>query len=135
MATDELSGEQPATVARPSPLAMRGVSIAVLFGSVGLFVLHEGEELFVPLLLSVLLAYVLEPPVALLMRARLPRLAAAVLVFVIAGAALGAGARSAREQVVAFLDDVPETIATIKRLGDHKPSAPKRGLLQRLQNE
>src|SRR4030095_8016035 len=34
-----------------------------------------------------------------------------------------------------FLDDVPETIATLRRLGDHKQSSPKAGLLQRLQNE
>jgi predicted PurR-regulated permease PerM len=134
MAPDELSAPQPAAVGPSAAVDMRGLSIVILAGSVGLFILHEGADLFVPVLLSVLLAYVLEPPLALLMRAGLPRVAAAVMLFAIAAIALGAGARSTRDQVVAFLDDIPDTIASIKRLGNHKQPT-QAGLLDRLQKE
>src|SRR2546421_6443067 len=103
MATDEVRAD------------IRGTAATTLAAAAALFLLHEGSALFIPILLSVLLAYALEPCVALLSRLHLPRPVAALMTFMLVATAVGAGARSARDQVNAFASQVPGTIAAIKR--------------------
>src|SRR5919202_6462808 len=116
-------------------MPIRGAAVATLAFSAALFVLHEASELFIPVLLSVLLAYALEPFVTLLTRVRLPRPAAALLVFMMAATLLGAGARAAREQIDAFVADIPDTVATFKRaMHDARGAASGGGPVHQIQN-
>jgi predicted PurR-regulated permease PerM len=136
MATDEVSHGYPPSAEQSAAdaISVRGVSIAILTGGVALYVLREGADLFIPIALGVLLGYILEPPVAALVRGGLPRVVAAGLVYVVIGIAAFGGARSARDQTLAFLQDVPYTIAAIERLDDRRQSANGR-LLDRIQSE
>ena len=84
---------------------VRGVAATILAFAASVFLLHEAAPLFVTVFLSLLLAYALEPFVGALMRLHVPRLGAAVLVYLILATALGLCARVARDQVVSFLDD------------------------------
>jgi predicted PurR-regulated permease PerM len=118
MATDEVSTAHggPGEATRMLPrLDIRGAAVTSLGVAGAMFLLHEGSALFIPILLSALLAYALEPIVALLMRVRLPRPAAALIAFVTIAIALGAGVRSAAPQVNAFVNEVPGMIAAFKR--------------------
>ena len=78
------------------------------------FVLREGEPVFVPLLVSVLLAYALEPFVAALMRLRMPRVLAVVVLYVIIAASAIGLARIAQTQANGFVDDLPATIRDLR---------------------
>lgn len=78
-------------------------------------VLREGAPVFAPVLVSILLAYALEPFVAALMRLRLPRVIAAALIYVILGSATFGLARTARAQIAGFLDDLPNTLAAMRQ--------------------
>lgn len=80
-----------------------------------LFALREGGVLLAPLLLSVLLAYALEPFVTVLMRIHCSRTVAVTLVYtviVVAGLMTG---RAARRQVIAFIDTLPAMVDDIQR--------------------
>ena len=116
-------------------VTIRGAAATALAFAAALFLLHEASELFIPFLLSVLLAYALEPFVSLLTRARVPRPAAALVVFMMVATAIGAGARTARDQIDAFADDMPNTVATFRRaIEQARGAASGAGPLTKIQN-
>ena len=79
-----------------------------------LLVLREAAPVLVPILVSILLAYALEPAVGALVRCRLPRVLAASIVYVVLAIAIGAAVQKLRGPVNAFLDDLPNTIAAMR---------------------
>jgi predicted PurR-regulated permease PerM len=89
---------------------VRGSAVGLLLVAGAIFVLREGEPVFVPILVSVLLAYALEPFVVALMRLRMPRALAVVLLYLIIVASAISLARVARSQANGFIDDLPATI-------------------------
>ncbi|HJZ75857.1 MAG TPA: AI-2E family transporter, partial [Vicinamibacterales bacterium] len=103
--------DETAAVARVS---LSGLSMTVLFASGMLFVLRESAPFAAPILVSLLLAYALEPVVDALARRRVPRAVAVFATYALLAIALAGGAHLARRQAVAFLDDLPATIAAIK---------------------
>src|SRR5262249_10834064 len=109
--------DETAAVARVS---LSGLSMTVVFASGMLFVLRESAPFAAPILVSVLLAYALEPVVDALARRRVPRAVAVFATYALLAIALAGGAHLARRQAVAFLDDLPATIAATK---DSRPSA------------
>jgi predicted PurR-regulated permease PerM len=118
MATDEVSAAGGGIGDEPYPLShldIGGTAVMSLGIAGTVFLLHEASALFIPILLSVLLAYALEPVVELLMRVRLPRPAAAVVTFMMLATVVGAGVRSAGPQVSAFANEMPGMIGAFKR--------------------
>ena len=95
-------------------MSIRTMAIIVLAASLATYALHEAAAFVIPILLSVLLAYALEPAVELLMRARLPRVAAAALVYLVLAVAAGSLARHAIDQINGFLTDLPNTIRELQ---------------------
>src|SRR5262249_46629673 len=85
--------------------------------------------------LSVLLAYACEPFVRVLIRLGIPRPPAAVVLYFAIAIAVGAGARAAVDQVDDFLADVPDMVASLRRLTEPDTTPSKRGPLQRPQEE
>jgi len=78
------------------------------------FLLREGQAVFVPILVSVLVAYALEPFVAALMNLRIPRAAAVVVVYVIIAISAVGAALVARSQANGFIDDLPVAIRALR---------------------
>src|SRR6266508_2377325 len=111
---------------------LRSLSVTVLAAASIVVVLHEGAAFFAPVLVSVLLAFALEPFVGALTRLRIPRVIAVGLVYVVLAIALGGITQPARRQVSAFLGGLPHTIASVRSM-----AAPADGdrptLLDRLQ--
>jgi predicted PurR-regulated permease PerM len=70
----------------PAAISIRSVSLTVLSFSAGMAVLWWAQEVFIPIVLSVLISYALEPLVLSLTHARLPRVVgAAIVVTALAG--------------------------------------------------
>ena len=105
----------------------RTIATVVLVSAVTIYVLHAASAVIVPALISLLLAYALEPFVELLMRLRLSRPSATVLTFMLLAILIGSIARSAVREVDAFLADVPKAIVdlrgTLAAAGRSGPSA------------
>jgi predicted PurR-regulated permease PerM len=114
-------------------LRVRGSAVGLLLVAGTIFVLREGEPVFVPLLVSVLLAYALEPFVAALMRLRLPRALAVVFLYVVIAASAIGLARIARTQANGFVDDLPATIRDLRTTLAKTSWSDRPGLIERLQ--
>jgi predicted PurR-regulated permease PerM len=93
---------------------LRGWAIGLLFFAGAIFVLREGEAIFVPILVSVLLAYALSPFVAALTRFCMPRILAVVVIYAILAASAISLATIAGSQVNGFIDDLPVTVSKLK---------------------
>jgi predicted PurR-regulated permease PerM len=94
--------------------AVRGTPMIVLTGAAVVVVLRLGAPIFGPIALSVLLAYVFDPMVGALMRIRVPRVIAALVIY--AGLALAGWtvfAATAR-QINMFVGDVPRSISELR---------------------
>jgi len=115
------------------PVNARGTAVLILLFAAAIVVLHEAEAFFVPIFLSILLAYALEPAVLALIHARCPRFAAATLVYLlIACIAIGSG-RIVRARASQFLDDLPRTIAAVKAEIGAQAADPEPDSLDQLQ--
>lgn len=111
---DESPSTEAVETATVAPASVRGLAATIVFGAGALFVLREAGAFAAPILLAVLLAYALEPFVAAFARARLPRPLAVVATYVVVALALVGCARVAKRQAVAFVKDLPNTVAAIK---------------------
>src|SRR5256714_11851901 len=73
---------EPETTA-PIDVKLRSVALVVIAAASAIALLYWAREVFIPIVLSVLISYALQPVVTLLMRAYLPRVLAAALVIVV----------------------------------------------------
>jgi predicted PurR-regulated permease PerM len=115
---DDLHPDAPR--AQPAGIAVGGVAIRTLAlsaiaASATLLALREAAAVVVPVLVSILLAYALEPIVATLTRWRVPRLVAAVVVYLAVVALVVIGARELRAQTLSLLDELPVAIAATRQ--------------------
>jgi len=94
---------------------MRALAVIVLVSAASIYVLHEARVVVVPTLISLLLAYALEPFVALVMRLRLSRPSATIVTFMLGAMLIGSVARSAIREIDAFLSDIPSAILDLRR--------------------
>jgi len=132
---DELpAGAQPHPIDRTN---VRGAAVAIFSGACAVYLIRACEMLLAPLLVSVLLAYALEPGVALLTRGRLPRALAVVVVYVMVIAGCVGAGLLAQRQVVAFVDALPATIeeirAAVVRARDQARPSHAHGPIENLQ--
>jgi predicted PurR-regulated permease PerM len=96
-------------MARPVELTGRG-SRFIILASICLMVaaLYFGREVLIPLALAVLLTFLLSPPVGWLERLRLPRVAATLIVIVIAVGAVVTIGYVVEMQFVSVVEDFPK---------------------------
>jgi predicted PurR-regulated permease PerM len=93
----------------------RSVTVTTFATVCAVVALREGVSLMAPLLVSVLLAYALEPIVVLLMRCRLPRTIAILTVYGVLIAGFVATGRLAQQQVSGFVAALPATVRDLQR--------------------
>lgn len=109
----------------PLPFSIRTGALSVLAVVAAVLALRAAEAVAVPILVSVLLAYALEPAVSALVALRLPRSAAAVVVFGLLLVGVRAGASALVAPARAFAADLPATVATIRHeLAAGAPASP-----------
>lgn len=109
------ASERPAIKDVPvAPVGVRSLALTVLAVLGLLFLLRYAQEFFVPCVLSVLIAYALDPIVSWVTRAKIPRVAAAGLVFVLFLAGVGFGAYALRSQAIAAIESLPTAAQKIR---------------------
>ena len=112
---DEIRGGATATVAPSGTISVHGTATILVVAAATLFVLREMRLFAAPVLVSILLAYAVEPLVDVFMRCRLPRAAAVLAAAIVIALASFAGVRAASRQITAFVDALPTTVAAIER--------------------
>lgn len=106
---------QPAAEAKSAPqrsdedrsTSPRNAALIAITAVSVVFALHWARNFFVALLLGILVAYALDPVVALLRRLRVPRWAAATLTMLALCAGIGAVAVALGGQLRAVIEDLP----------------------------
>ena len=104
----------PATLAN-AHVNIRSVSLTVLAFAATMYLLHWAQEAFIPIVLSILISYALEPIVAAMTRARIPRILGAGLVVLTTGSALGYGIYSLSDDATAIVAQLPEAAQRLRR--------------------
>jgi predicted PurR-regulated permease PerM len=112
---------------------VRNVALSILAAIAVLFALEWAQAFLISLLLGVLLAYTLNPPVAWLERIRIPRVAASLIVMLGALAAFALGAYSLRGQVQAVVEQLPEAASKFAA-GVSRLRSSQLGSLQKMQS-
>lgn len=107
--------EQPAVVA-DTDINVRSVALTVLAVSALMYLLHWAQEAFIPIVLSILISYALEPVVVWLMRVHLPRVAAAALVIALFGGTIGYGVYSLSDDATSFVAQLPEAAQRLRHM-------------------
>ena len=98
-----------------SNISVRSVALTVLAVAATMYLLHWAREAFIPIVLSILISYALEPIVALFTRIHIHRIIAAGLVVTLTGGALGYGVYSLSDDASAIVAQLPEAAQRLRR--------------------
>jgi predicted PurR-regulated permease PerM len=118
-----------------NPVRVRSIAFSILSIIAGIFLLRFAEDLFVPAILSMLIAFALNPIVNLVQRLRLPRAAAAAIVLIALLSGTGMGLYALRFQFVAVIESIPEVTQKLRQKIDSFQRGPRNenGTLGKLQ--
>jgi predicted PurR-regulated permease PerM len=108
-----------------SPIRVQNIALSVLATLATLVLLRYAQELFIPLVLSILIAFALNPFVNVMERLRLHRTIASAIVVIALITSCGWGAYALRNQAKVVLDSVPEAIGTFRNRVKKYQSASK----------
>jgi len=98
----------------PTDVKLRSVALVVIASAAGIALLYWAREVFIPIVLSVLISYALEPAVVTLMRVRLPRVVAAALVMLLFTGGLAYSGYALSDDAAVMVAAVPEAAAKLR---------------------
>lgn len=124
------SAPEPLRIAMP--IDVRSLALSVLAVLAAIFALRFAQPLFIPLVLSILLGYALEPIVAWFEKRRVPRAFAAALVLIAVVGLVGSLTYSLSDDVTAIVDQLP-TAAEKFRERLHDGSRNSQNTIQKFQ--
>lgn len=93
---------------------IRSVALTILAFAATMYLLHWAAEAFIPIVLSILISYALEPIVVVLTRIRVPRVLAAGLVVIMTAGTLGYGVYSLSDDAAAIVAQLPEAAQRLR---------------------
>jgi predicted PurR-regulated permease PerM len=113
--TPQVSLEERSEKGGLIPVAARGGALTILASILGIYFLQWAQQLLIPVVLAVLIAFALTPVVNLFSRI-LWRAVASALAIVLTTAALGVGVWAVTDDAVAVIRDVPEAARRVRTL-------------------
>ena len=99
---------------------VRSVALTVIAVAAAMYVLHWAQEVFIPIVLSVLISYALEPLVLWLIRLRLPRVLASAIVVIALTGGFGYTAYGLSDDAAAVVAQLPEAAAKLRKTLRHE---------------
>ena len=106
----------PPDATQESNISVRSVALTMIAVGVTMYVLHWAREVFIPIVLSILISYALEPVVVWMTRIRLPRAAAAAVVVTLVTGLLGYGIYSLSDDGAAIVAKLPAAARQFRRI-------------------
>jgi predicted PurR-regulated permease PerM len=104
--------ESPTTV--PAPVGIRSASLTVLAVVAAIFTLQQGQQFFIPLVVSVLVSYALDPIVSWVAARGIPRAVAAALVLVVTVGGSAAGLYTLRDEAATIVQQLPDAARQLR---------------------
>ena len=116
---------EPETTA-PIDVKLRSVALVIVAAASAVALLYWASEVFIPIVLSVLIAYALEPLVAALIRLHLPRVIASALVIITLTGGVVYTGYALSDDAIAMVSELPDAAARLRvalRRGRNSPGA------------
>ena len=110
------TGAVPTPPPVPANISVRSVALSIIAVAAAMYLLHWAQEVFIPIVLSILISYALEPVVAALVRLRVSRLAASALVVAMVTGAFGYTVYALSDDAGAIVAQVPEAAQKLRRV-------------------
>ena len=107
-------GQTASTPATKTNISVRSVALTVIAVAATMYILQWAREVFIPIVLSILISYALDPVVGWLMRLRMPRAAAAAVVVALITALLGYGTYSLSDDASAMVAQLPDAAQKLR---------------------
>ena len=101
--------------AAPVAVNVRSIALTILAAGAAMFILWWAQEVFIPIVLSVLLSYALDPLVVWLGRARVPRALAAGLVVTALVGGVGYTVWTLSDDATKIVSQLPEAAQKLRR--------------------
>ena len=98
----------------PAPMGVRSLSLTVIAIVAAIFALQYGKQFFIPLVISVLVSYALDPIVSWFAKRRVPRSLAAALVLLTVVGSVSAAAYSLRGEAATIVQQLPEAAQRLR---------------------
>jgi predicted PurR-regulated permease PerM len=95
---------------------VRSVALTIIAGAAAMYVLNWAQEAFIPIVLSILISYALDPVVTAVMRARLPRAAAAAVVMTLLSGVFGYTVYVLSDDATAIVARLPEAAQELRKI-------------------
>jgi predicted PurR-regulated permease PerM len=106
--------DEETTTTVPAPMGIRSLSLTILAIVAAIFTLQYGKHFFIPLVISVLVSYALDPIVSWFAKRGVPRaLASAVVLLTLVGS-VGWGAYSLRGEAATIVQQLPEAAQRLR---------------------
>jgi predicted PurR-regulated permease PerM len=99
----------------PVDVNVHSVTLTVVAAAAAMLILWWAQEVFIPIVLSVLLSYALDPLVLSMMRARVPRAVGAAVVVTSLVGGLGYTAWTLSDDAAAIVSQLPEAAQKLRR--------------------
>jgi predicted PurR-regulated permease PerM len=111
---DKDKDKDESTTTVPAPVGIRSASLTVLAVVAAIFTLKLGEQFFIPLVVSVLVNYALDPVVSWVARRGVPRAMAAALVLIVTVGGTAAALYSLRNEAATIVQQLPEAARRLR---------------------
>ena len=89
--------DEERTTTVPAPVGIRSLALTVIAIVAAIFALKYGQQFFIPLVISVLVSYALDPIVSWVTRRGVARSIAAAIVLLLVVGSIGSGAYALRD--------------------------------------
>ena len=109
-----LARETESETTAPIDVKLRSVALVIIASAAATALLYWARELFIPIVLSVLISYALEPIVAMFMRLHLHRVVAAALVMLLFTGSVLYGGYALSDDAAAMVAAVPDAAAKLR---------------------
>ena len=127
----EIFTEPEKETVAPTPVGARtsGIVLLAVLGSI--LVLQVAQAVFIPIVLSVLISYALEPVVVMLVRLKIPRSIGSAVVLLAMAALIGYGIYAFSDDAIGILEDVPRAAQKV-RASLHKAPGEGDGVIEKM---
>lgn len=112
---------------------VRSISLMVVAFAAGMAILYWAREVFIPIVLSILISYALEPVVVALTRVWIPRVLASALVMVLLAGSLGYAVYALSDDAAAVVAELPDAAVRVRQALRRDPRDRNGGAMQQVQ--
>jgi predicted PurR-regulated permease PerM len=131
--TPELVREASHDTTAPTNINIRSVALTIIAAAAAMYILSWAQEVFIPIVLSILISYALGPVVSFLMRAKLPRVLASAVVVTMLSGTLGYTVYALSDDAAAVVAQLPGAATKLRQVLRDGRRGPGAGTFQQVQ--